>query len=292
MEQSETKKLQCDIININIGKFKVKGNGMELKKDDNKLLISRIQDKIIFSESRNKIENSDFMDQSQRQLVEKYLRIQKYKNYLFYGGIEEAERNVLILFPDKLEEIIKNKQFDFNSILDAIRIEPPNEMYGQYAHRNYLGAIVKLGIKREKIGDIIVEDNGADIIISKEITKFLLNSLGELTRFSKSKISQINLQEIRKKVIYKEKFTITIPSMRLDNVISELAKCSRSKASDLILTERVFVNYELVTKVSKEVKENSIITIRGKGKFEIKEIAGSTRKNRIVLERSKMGKNQ
>lgn len=256
---------------------------MELKKEVDKLLISKIEDKIKFCESRNKIENSDFLDESQKQILEKYLRMQKYKNYLFYGGIEEAERNLLVFFPNKLEETIKNNQFDFNVILDVIRIELTNEMYGKYSHRNYLGALMKLGIKREKIGDIIVEESGADIIICKEVTKFLLNSLSELTRFSKSKISQISLQELRKKVIYKEEFTITIPSMRLDNVISELAKCSRNKAAELIFQERVFVNYELITKLSKEVKENSIITIRGNGKFEIREIIGNTRKNRIVL---------
>lgn len=262
---------------------------MEIKREEDKLLISKIEDKIRFCENRNKIENSDFLDQSQRQVVEKFLRTQKCKNYLFYGGIEEAERNILMMFPEKLKEIINNKQFDFNTILDAIRIELPSEMYGEYSHRNYLGALIKLGIKREKIGDIIVEENGVDIIVSKEITKFLLNSLNELTRFSKSKISQIELEKIRKKVIYKQEFTITIPSMRLDNIISELARCSRNKAVDLILEERVFVNYELITKASKEVKENSIITIRGKGKFEIKQIVGNTKKNRIVLERSKMG---
>ncbi len=256
---------------------------MELKKEEDKLLISKIEDKIKFCESKNKIQNSDFLDQNQKQVLEKYLRIQKYKNYIFYGGIKEAERNMFIVFPDKLEETIENNQFDFNTILDVIRIELPSEMYGQYSHRNYLGAFMKLGIKREKLGDIIVEESGADIIICKEITKFLLNSLGELTRFSKSKVSQINLQEIRNKVIYKQEFTITIPSMRLDNIISELAKCSRNKASELIFQERVFMNYELVTKVSKEVKENSIITIRGNGKFEIREIVGSTRKDRIIL---------
>ena len=164
---------------------------MELKKEENKLLISKIQDKIKFCENRNKIEISDFLDQNQKQLIEKFLKSQKYKNYLFYGGIKEAERNILLVFPDKLEEIIKNNQFEFNNILDIIRIELPNEMHGIYSHRNYLGALMKLGLKREKVGDIIVENDGADIIISKEITKFLMNSLNELTRFNKSKISQI-----------------------------------------------------------------------------------------------------
>jgi len=263
---------------------------MELKKEEDKILISKIIDKFKFCESRNRIENTDFLDLSQKQLIDKFLKTQKYNNYLFYGGIKEAERNVLIIFPYKLKEIIENEQFDFNTVLDVIRIELPNEMHGQYSHRNYLGALIKLGIKREKIGDIIVETSGADIIVNKEVTKFLLNNLQELTRFSKSKISQISLQEIREKIIYKEEMTITIPSMRLDNIVSELAKCSRSKAVEMILSERIFVNYEVITKASKEVKEGYTVTIRGKGKFEIEEIIGNTRKNRILLKVFQLGR--
>ncbi len=265
---------------------------MNLKKDDNHFLISKVMDKFKLCETRNKIENTDFLDENQKKIVSDFLRSQKYKHYLFYGGIENAERNVLVVFPDKLEQVMENSEFDFNNILDAIRIELPDEEYNKYTHRNYLGALMKLGVKREKIGDIIVKPNGADIIISKEITKFLLTNLNDLIRFKKAQISQINLQDIVAIAVKKEEYEITIPSMRLDNIVSELAKCSRSKAVEIIFSERVFINYETVTKVSKEVKENDKITIRGKGKFEIVGITGNTKKNRIVLKVSQIGGKQ
>ncbi len=265
---------------------------MDWKKDDNQFLMSKIIDKFNLCETRNKVENTDFLDENQKQLVYNFLQSQKYRHYLFYGGIENAERNVLIVFPDKLERVIENDEFDFNNILDAIRIQLPNELYGKYVHRNYLGALMKLGIKREKIGDIVVKEDGADIILSKDITKFVLINLGELIRFKKAQITQIKLQEIRINVVVKEVFQITIPSMRLDNIVSELINSSRSKAVELILNEKVFINYEAITKTSKEVKENDKITIRGKGKFEILEIMGSTRKNKIILKVSQIGGKQ
>ena len=76
----------------------------------------------------------------------------------------------------------------------------------------------------------------------------------------------------------------TIPSMRIDNIVSELARCSRGKANELLAAERVLVNYEVIQKSSKEIKPKDIVTIRGKGRFEIKEIKGNTRSGRILLE--------
>ena len=67
----------------------------------------------------------------------------------------------------------------------------PNEMNGKYIHKNYLSGLMKLGVKREKIGDIVVADDGADILVKPDILKFLLQNLPELKRFSKSKIKQI-----------------------------------------------------------------------------------------------------
>lgn len=143
---------------------------------------------------------------------------------------------------------------------------------------------MKLGIKREKIGDILVDENGADIIISTEILKFLLNNLEELTRFQKAKIEEIPLTSLRKVKIEKEEVKITVSSMRLDNIVAELANCSRNKANELLMQERVFVNFENITKQTKEVKAGDKITIRGKGRFEIKEIIGNTRKGKIIIQ--------
>ena len=76
---------------------------------------------------------------------------------------------------------------------------------------------------------------------------------------------------------------IIVPSLRLDNFVSDLARTSRSKAVQIIDQERVFVNGQNETKASKQLKLNDIITIRGKGRFVIKEFAGTTRSGRTVV---------
>lgn len=252
------------------------------KSEKDKLLISKVKDKIKFCETKNKIQTTDFLDQMEQKIVEKYLRTQKISNYFYTGGFEEAERKILILYPEKLENMLSN--IDLNEYINVIRIILPNEMNGEYSHRNYLGGLMKLGIAREKVGDILVDDNGADILVSPEVLKFLLTNISSLTRFSKSKIEKIELKDLRKIEVKKETITITIPSMRLDNIVAELAKCSRGKANEILEQERVLVNYEIVTKSSKEIKEKDTITIRGKGRVVIKNIVGNSRKGRLFVE--------
>ena len=83
-------------------------------------------------------------------------------------------------------------------------------------------------------------EDGADIVVSNEVCKYILNNLGQLTRFSKAKVEELKISEIRDPEIKKEKIRITVSSLRLDSVISELANCSRSVASEIIAGQRVF----------------------------------------------------
>ena len=142
---------------------------------------------------------------------------------------------------------------------------------------------MKLGIKREKIGDILVDQNGADIILCKEMLKFLQSHLSDLTRFQKAKIGEITLGKIRKVEIQKKEIILTVPSMRLDAIVSEIIPCSRKSANELIMQERVFINSEVITKCAKEIHMEDFITIRGKGKFQIREKIGNTRKGNLLV---------
>ena len=88
---------------------------------------------------------------------------------------------------------------------------------------------------------------------------------------------------MQKREVKVENIKIIVPSLRLDNFVSDLAKTSRSKAVQIIDQERVFVNGKNETKASKLLKLNDVITIRGKGRFVIKELAGTTRSGRTIV---------
>ena len=117
----------------------------------------------------------------------------------------------------------------------------------------------------------------------EDFSEILKNELPSLTRFENSKISIKEISDIRKKEIKIEETSIIVPSLRLDNIVSDLAKTSRSKAAQIINQERVFVNGQNETKLSKQLKLNDVITIRGKGRFIIKEFTGTTRSGRTVI---------
>ena len=253
----------------------------DYKKQEDKILLAQILDKIEFTKQREKLEYTDFLDMYQISLVKSFMKKIEFENYILYGGFEEAERKILIIYPEKYN--INMIEKNYSKIMKAIRVLLNDEEKGKYSHRNYLGGIVKVGMKREKVGDILVSDDGADILVKEETAETLKQELGTLTRFENARIEIIELQDLRKQEIKLEELNIIVPSLRLDNFVSDLARTSRSKAVQIIDSERVFINGQNETKASKQVKLGDIITIRGKGRFIVKEFCGSTRSGRTVV---------
>jgi RNA-binding protein YlmH len=255
------------------------------QKDEDKLFLSKINDKIKFVKARNRVANTEFLDLAQRKMAEDYLHSQKINLYRFYGGYDDAERTMLIIFPEDLPyDPMKNIEKTYSNIMSIIRVELPKEQWSSYEHKTYLGALMKIGLKREKIGDIVVRPDGADIIISNDIKKFLEENLNELTRFQSSKISNIDISEIKYIPAEKKVFKINVPSMRLDAIVGELARVSRADANRLLEEERVFVDFKEEIRGTRQIKEGSFITVRGKGRFQITKILGTTRSGRYSLE--------
>lgn len=250
------------------------------RSNERKLLEAKIKDKYKFANSKNKITNTDFLNMAEKNIAEKFLRENRIENYVFFGGNgKESDRNILVFYPDKLSTEMVEKNYD--KIVSAIRITLPKDL--QYEHRIYLSGIMKLGIKREKIGDILVSENGADIIVLNEVADFLKNNLSQLTRFRKANFDVININDVKQKEKEFENFSIVVSSMRLDNFVSELARCSRSKGLEIINEQRVFVNYNIETKFSKKINVGDVINIRGKGKFVVEEIDHLTKSKKYVI---------
>ena len=253
----------------------------EYKNQEDKLILAKVLDQIEFVGKRNKIENTDFLDMYQIGLVDKFLKKLQLNNYMLFGGFEESERKIAIFYPEKFNEDMVKKNFD--KIFKVVKIELPEETQGKYSHRDYLGGVIKLGVKREKVGDIIVDEKGADIIVLNEISEFLLQNITSLIRFSGAEIFLDTLENLREVNVKKQEYNIIVSSFRLDSVVSDLAKCSRNKAVELIATERVFINCQNEMKLTKQIKIGDVVTIRGKGRFTIKELVGNTRSGRYVL---------
>lgn len=247
--------------------------------DEEKLLVAKIQDKIKFCKTKNKIVNTDFLQISEVATAKKVLKEEGIYNYFFFGGRENSDRSILIIYPEKLTKEMAYQ--NISNIVEVIRIILPNEL--SFEHRDYLSGIMKLGIKREKFGDILVKEKGADIIVLKDIAEILKTGISELTRFRKSKIEIIDISKIENVETEFEEIKIIIASNRLDSFVSELARTSRSQAEVIIEEQRVFVNSELQDKASKKINEGDIITIRGKGKFIFAGIERETKSGKLLV---------
>lgn len=248
---------------------------------EEKLLIAKLTDKIKECKTKNKIVNTEFLNMHQKNILQKELNRLKEKNYVFFGGYENANSELLIIYPQKFPaEIVED---NIKYIIKVIRIKLPKELIGKYEHRNYLSAVMLQGLGRERIGDIIVHSDEAYIVVLKENAEYLKNSLQELTRFKKSQIDIIEFEDIKLKPQEFEEFNIKAASNRIDAIVAELVRTSRNKAEQYIDDKRVSINYQEEIKYTRSVKENDVIVIRGKGKFIIDKIGEKNQKGRLTI---------
>ncbi len=160
----------------------------------------------------------------------------------------------------------------------AIRITANEKL----SHRNVLGSVLGLGVERKSVGDIIINENCCDVILQRDIFNFVLNNLKSVGR-EKVKVHEILISEIFVPEKEVKERTITVASMRLDAVISSSLGISREKSSELIESERVKVNYKMVTSVKKQIAENDLISVRGYGRISVAKVVGESRSGRIKL---------
>ena len=148
-------------------------------------------------------------------------------------------------------------------------------------HRDFLGSLVGLGIKRETLGDIIINNNKGYLFCLESIAPFIIDNL---TKVKHTSVSCSICEELPKNILPEptEK-TVIVSSLRLDGIISGVYNISRSKSSALIDSERVFINGKLSKSNSFPLKEDDIVSVRGHGRFRFKEISGDTRKGRIRI---------
>lgn len=188
------------------------------------------------------------------------------------GVTKDAEKNMIAIYPEDMEDFISFP-------VKYFKIKNKSKFH-KLLHKDYLGSIMGLGIKRELLGDLIVNDNICYGIISEENFENLVNNLNTVGR-NPVEITEAFQDEIPN--ISYEDMIITLPSLRLDSVVSELIQISRNKATDLINSQEINVNYKIEKNKSKILEVNDIITIHKKGKFKIYENLGENKKGKLKI---------
>lgn len=222
----------------------------------------------------NRTLTTAFLDPRQLELAEVALRRENDLGYTVFGGYPEAERNLLYIFPAQYQENLPD--------LEAIQVSWKGPV-GQIGHRDLLGAVLALGLKRDQIGDIIVTDEQkAVVIVAAAQAAYISVNLTEVGQVKVAcaitDISSLPLPEDDGRDIKG-----TVPSLRLDAVASLGFGLSRSRVVLLIKGGLARVNWRPVNSPALQLKEGDQVSIRGKGRLLLTAVEGETRKGRIHL---------
>lgn len=249
-------------------------NFLQSVKDEDRMLVSKVIDKLEVAEKRKIFTYTNFLDLYQQKIIERILKSLK-ANFKVDGGYTGAERKMVVFLPE-------NKSEFYSLPIDVFNITYLGKMFGNITHRDILGSVMSLGIKWGKIGDIITGEESCKMIVYRDISDFII------CNFVKIKNTNINLKIDDIKTIKppQQKFlqiTGFIPSLRLDCIIEEGFTIPRSEAVQLIKGEKVFVNWEMISKPSFELQVNDTVSVRGMGRLIFEEVCGKTKKERLVV---------
>ncbi|MGM0602496.1 MAG: RNA-binding protein [Bacillota bacterium] len=246
-----------------------------LYEEEEKLLGSQIIDKIEQVLKYKKEQATDFLNPYQRKIASGLLKQISDINYKEVGGYKSAERKRIIIFPDFLFPDLLD---DFITIFEI----DGNFSFQNLSHRDFLGALMGLGIQRKMIGDILFNQNTAQFVAAEEIKDII-----EL-KFKKVHEVPVEVEEISEDNLivptkHVKEILTTVPSMRLDAVASSGFGDSRSKMSRDIKNGRVKVNWKEVTDPAFDIEIGDLISVNGRGRVEVSEDRGLSNRDRIKL---------
>lgn len=233
-----------------------------------KTLFAKLYDRAVRSERFGGASFGDFLS------MDELARFRERSRYLpgceaaEFGGYGEAERRMIGF---------NAEEGDFP--ITALKIS--GKRLDGLTHRDYLGALMALGLDRHKLGDIVVSSEGALVFAADDISEYIINTLGEVGR----SVVQISAADPGSLDLGSREFKEikgTVASPRLDSIVSLMAGKGRSAASDLIKMGRVYVNGSPTQRTDMKISDGDVITVRGFGKAAV-EIGGLSKKERIFV---------
>ena len=225
-----------------------------------------------------------FLDLHQRSVLQVLSReCGRDTRLFFYGGCPDAERTVAVFLPAFFESEDAESFFAAqpeDDPLSLLRFE--KDRFSTLSHRDYLGALMGLGIKRELIGDLVVDDGGAFVVCLKTAQPFLLEHLTSAGRATLTGRKAQFRELLQREEHFSEQFA-SVASLRLDSMLGAAFGLSRGKAAEFIESGAVYLNSLQTFKPDARVNEGDKLVLRGKGKAVLAEVRGESKKGRIHI---------
>ena len=222
----------------------------------------------------SKFRVSDFLDRHGQSVAEiiaaNFDRIKVEQN----GGFKNAERA-------KIAFISEDFYGTPDYAIDAYKVIWDKRYY-TLAHRDILGAFMGLGCTRDILGDIVFTPEGAQFVADKTFNTYILSNLTKIGA-APVELTNISLDDLEEKEVQVKVISATVAALRLDAVAAAGYGVSRSRMAEEIKGQNVKVNWKEAKNASQTVEEGDIISFRSRGRVEVAEIRGTTKKGRTSI---------
>ena len=239
-----------------------------MDKDD--FLLKRIRELANLSYQRDIVTFTDFLNLNEQNMLATLKLRQMGVSVKLFGGYNHAERQMAAFYPGTVG-------FSWEYPIDCLKIIPKALRFSEeLGHRDYLGAILNLGVDRSVVGDILIKDKEAWVFCLHKMSDFFIDNLVRV-RHTTVLVTRVEQAEEIPEPQF-EAISGTCASVRLDSLIGLAFQTSRSSMVSFIESGLVFVNGKLITSNGYEPKEGDIISVRGKGRFIYDGVSRQTKK--------------
>ncbi|GAK39710.1 RNA-binding protein [Paenibacillus sp. TCA20] len=223
---------------------------------------------------------TDFLDPRQAYILDTLANRRGDVQVRMEGGSVNAERQRALIAPDYAY------LDDEDMGLAVLSITSADQKFLQLDHGDYMGALLSLGLKRGKLGDIHVLDDGCHTVVAMEIADYFSLHLHQVHRMNVF-TDILPIDQLRTSDVALQMMDLTVASLRLDGIASDVYRLSRSKILTPIKAGRCKVNWKVAEDPSKILQAGDVVSVQGLGRFKVMETDGMTKKGRF---RVKVGK--
>ena len=226
---------------------------------------------------------SAFLSPRELHYAESYLR-RSGVCFISFGGCNSVERKRLYILPEYMESVKEAEELlEYGSDTAIVALEIKGSGYVSLSHRDFMGALLCLGIERGVLGDIITLGGGSAVAFcDARIADFIIKELCEVGR-DKVKCRLLSIDKDFCPARSVVAISDTVASARLDCVVAALCKLSREKARLTVLSGEAELDYEYCERPDREVTAPCVLSVRGYGKFRVCSLSELTKKGRIRL---------
>lgn len=246
------------------------------KTAQDKLLLRQLFDRFAVSQERAYLTHTRFLDLREHTLcVQAVKQAGISRQTVFWGGYPDAERVMVLCLPDYLtsEDAVSPEQSPL------VLLRATKSQTDTLTHRDYLGALMGLGIERDVLGDIVITPTGADLFVIEDMADFIEMNFLRAGR-KRVMIERVSLGDFEMPEIHEEQGEGSVASLRLDSVSALIFRLSRAQIQERIAKGTVFLNQMQCLKPDAEIVPGDKLTVRGFGRAQVLELGGMSRKGR------------